>query len=141
MNNCMPLKKSLPSYRHVFCSTHDSNTLRFRLNIKLTSQSLYKSAIDKEIIMPYFINKKPAYAHISREILAWNKNNMILAEIMPTENKDFFILYINVFEKSKDIKITTSGYIILPLCHDAHMTVGNNKEIYDIKARLDLVDN
>lgn len=115
--------------------------MRFRLSIKLTSQSLYNLAIDKEIIMPYFINKKPTYAHISREILAWSKNNMILAEIMPMENEDFFILYISLFEKLKDIKAITSGYIILSLCHDAHMTVGNNKEIYDIKARLELVDN
>lgn len=128
--------------RQVFCSETNGDRLRLRLIIDLKATDLKEQTLHKQFEMPYFKRKDggPPYFRISREILEWHNNRIVLAEVIPTETTDIFMLYVTSFEKSKRVKLMSNGYLLLRLCQDAEMSISGDKKLHSLKARLELID-
>ena len=133
--------KASSAPRQAICSETNGHPTHLRLTVELKNLDLKDWTLHKQFEMPYFKRKDDAsFFRISREILEWRNDRIVLAEVMPMETTDAFMLYVTSFERSKDIKITSSGYVLLRLCQDTEMSVGDNKNSYSLKARLELVD-
>lgn len=128
--------------RQVFCSATNSDRLNLRLTIDLKTTHLKEPPFHQQFEMPYFKIKDGGGAsfRISLEILEWRKDRIVLAELMPTETADLFMLYVTSFERSNRFKRTSSSYLLLGLCRDAEMSISGDKNLHSLKARLELVD-
>src|SRR5580704_7347404 len=129
MNGCTHIKgegktaKISSSPRQVLCSEINGNPTYLRLTIELKNLTLKGWTLHKQSEMPYFKRKDGAsYFRIFREILEWRNNRIVLAEVTPMETIDTFMVYVTSFERAKEIKITSSGYLLLRLCQDAEMS-------------------
>lgn len=126
--------------RQLFCSETPGNRLHLRLTIDLMSSDLKERTLHKQFEIPYFERKDGALdLQISREILDWRKDRIVLAEVAPTETINLFMLYVTSFERSKGVKLTSNANILLRLCQDAEMSISGDEKLHSLKARLELV--
>ena len=122
------------------CSETKGDAHHLRLTVDLKIADLKEWAIHKQVEIPYF-NRRDGSSpmRISRDLLIWQNNHIVLAEIQPTETTDVFTLYVTSFEKSKQDRLTSSAHLILRLCQNAEMTMTGDNKIHSLKARLELV--
>lgn len=147
MSGCAYIKRDVhqaqaPSVSHkVFCSDTNGDRLHLRLTITLKVNDIKERTLHKQFEVPYFKGKEggPPYFRVSREILEWRNDRIILAEVMPTETPDIFMLHVTAFEKSKRVEQKSSSDLLLRLCQDAEMSISNNKKFHTLKARLELI--
>ncbi len=125
---------------HVFCSEANSDAHHLQLTVNLKNVNSKKWTLHKQLDIPHFKREGGFFPMgISRELLIWRDDRIVLAEVLPTETTDLFMLYVTSFERSKHGKLTSTAYVVLRLCQDAEMTIGGDKELHSLKARLELV--
>lgn len=95
VSGCVHVRKeNKPDESKIFCSETTDDKLQLQLTIDIKSTEFQKFDLHKQLHMPYFNKERPLPARISRELLTWHNNLIILAEVIPTETTDTFMLYV-----------------------------------------------
>lgn len=123
----------------ILCSEADGQSAKLRLSIDLTSTGLKKRSIHKQFEVSYVKKNGPPYLGISREILEWRSDRIVIAEIALTETQDRFILNVTSFERAKQVMLTSNYSLFLRLCEEAEMSISGGKELRNLKAKVELV--
>lgn len=136
---CVHIEREIIKESTIFCSetTKDANQLRLTIDIKNTDLKL---ALHKQVYLPYFSKDRPLYLRIANEMLSWSNNLFLLAEVIPTERENLFMLQITGFKKPKSVNRLWRSYILLTLCQDAEMIIKGDKMEFSLKAKLELVE-
>lgn len=124
----------------VFCSEADVNAQKFRLTVDMINQGPKSWTLHKQFDLPYF--KKEARvspARTAKELLLWQDDRIILAEIIPIETKDIFTVSLSLFERTKNVSLTSNVFVQVRLCEDAEMSLNSKNKQHQIRVRLELI--
>jgi hypothetical protein len=137
------IEKSMTSENETaaFCSELGVNGHRLKLTIETKNTQMPELAVNKTIELPYIHRGKSfSPSSISRDLILWRDDVVILTEVIPTETIDIFYVYVTSFVRKKDMSTYTSNvFLVLRLCQDAELSIGSTQGHLSLKAKLELL--
>jgi hypothetical protein len=123
------------------CSPAELNVSGISLNIEFLNTEIPELSLKKTLELPYFAKERsPWPPRISREVLLWETNQVVVAEITQHESEDIFWLEIFSLARTKGkLSHTSTARLMLSPCNDAEMSVSGPTGQMTLKARVELI--
>lgn len=125
----------------LFCSEVGVSDPRFKLTIETKNTQMPGLSISKVLELPFIRSDKPfSPTSISRGLILWRDDIVILAEIIPSETLDIYFVYVTSFARVKDMNTYISNaFLVLRLCQEGELSLGSSHGLISLKARLELI--